>query len=230
MQEGRRRSQVPASPPLGSGPSAVHSLPELLERARALAASGRRTLLGIAGPPGAGKSTLARRLVDELGEVSRLVPMDGFHLANAELSRLGRLERKGAIDTFDAAGYLSLLSRLRDPAGSEIVYAPEFHREIEESFAGAVAVEPEVPLVITEGNYLLIPTMPWGAIRELLDEAWFCSLDDEVRTSRLIARHESYGSSFEEARGRTLGSDERNARLVEAHRHRADLVVRLSED
>lgn len=211
----------------GRPPVDIRSLPTLLERARALAGAGGRRLLGIAGPPGAGKSTLARRVVDELAGAARLVPMDGFHLANAELSRLGRLERKGAIDTFDGVGYLSLLSRLRDPDGSVVVYAPEFHREIEESFAGAVAVEPEVPLVITEGNYLLVDSGPWAGVRGLLDEAWFCAVPDEVRIDRLTARHVSYGRSPEEARGRTLGSDERNARLVMAHRHRADVVVRL---
>ncbi|MBA2512825.1 MAG: nucleoside/nucleotide kinase family protein [Solirubrobacterales bacterium] len=208
-------------------PIEIRALPLLLERAQRLAGAGGRRLLGIAGAPGAGKSTLARRVVDELGEAARLVPMDGFHLSNAELSRLGRLDRKGAIDTFDAAGYLSLLSRLSDPRGSEVIYAPEFRREFEESFAGAIAIEAELPLVVTEGNYLLVDSGPWAGVRELLDESWFCAIEGEVRIERLIARHVRYGRSSDDAQGRTLGTDERNARLVEAHRHLADIVVRL---
>jgi pantothenate kinase len=205
----------------------ISSFHALLERARSLAHPGGRALLGIAGAPGSGKSTLAARLVGELGDLASLVPMDGFHLANAQLERLGRLERKGAIDTFDGAGYVSLLSRLREGETASVVYAPEFHREIEESFAGAIAVEPRTPLVVTEGNYLLVDEGPWARVHPLLDESWFCALDDEVRIARLVARHGAYGRGVEESRRRALGSDERNARLVAASRHRADVVVRL---
>ena len=88
---------------------------ELLGRARELARDGRRRVLGLAGPPGSGKSTLAARLVERLDGAAVLVPMDGFHLAGAELARLGRADRKGAPDTFDAAGYAALLARLRVP-------------------------------------------------------------------------------------------------------------------
>src|SRR6059058_4362373 len=110
----------------------------LVARARALVVPGQRRILGIAGPPGGGKSTVARAVVAALGDAARLVPMDGFHLAQAELVRLGRRERMGAPDTFDAAGYAALLRRLH---GEEpVVYAPEFRREIEEPIAGAIAV------------------------------------------------------------------------------------------
>jgi pantothenate kinase len=126
-----------------------------LERARRLAAGGRRALLGITGPPGGGKSTLASAIASELGDQAVLVGMDGFHLAQSELVRLGRAGRKGAPDTFDAAGYVALLRRLRD-ASEDVVYAPEFRREIEEPINAAVAVPRDVPLVITEGNYLLV--------------------------------------------------------------------------
>ena len=132
----------------------------LVERARALAATGERRILGIAGPPGGGKSTVAREVVAELGELARLVPMDGFHLAQAELVRLGRRDRMGAPDTFDAAGYAALLERLH---GDEpVVYAPEFRREIEEPIAGAIAVARSTPLVVTEGNYLLLADGDWA--------------------------------------------------------------------
>ncbi len=204
-----------------------------LARARALAA-GRGTgtaLLGIAGAPGAGKSTLAERVAAEVpGAV--LVGMDGFHLAHATLVELGRAERKGAPDTFDAAGYVALLRRIRDlgrldepGGGRETVWAPRFHREIEDAVAGAVAVTAACPLVVTEGNYLLLDEPPWCEVAGLLDECWYVDLDDELRRSRLQARHERYGRTPEQARERTWGSDERNAATVAAGRRRATVLV-----
>lgn len=210
---------------------------DLLRRARALPRGGRRAILGIAGSPGAGKSTLAQRLVGELNGSGEpwvaYVPMDGFHLADAELERLGRRDRKGAPDTFDAAGYAALLRRLReadenDEAG-EVVYAPCFERELEQPLAGAVPVPPAARLVVTEGNYLLLGTGAWARVRPLLDEVWFCAADEERRVGRLIARHERFGKSHEEAVAWVERSDERNAELVEATRDRADVVVPVEE-
>ncbi len=198
----------------------------LIGRARALAGAGRRTLLGITGAPGAGKSTVAERVVDALGGAAVLVPMDGFHLANAELERLGRRERKGAIDTFDAAGYVALLRRLRS-AGAETVYAPSFRREIEEPIACAIPIAPDVPLVVTEGNYLLVANGPWAEVRGLLDEAWFVAPDEAVRVDWLIARHIAFGKSPEVARAWSLSTDQRNADLIAATRERADVLVQL---
>jgi len=209
----RRRGARLTSPPLE----------ELVERARSLTATGRRHLLGIAGAPGGGKSTLALALVEALGpDTARLVGMDGFHLAQAELERLSRADRKGAPDTFDAGGFAALLRRLREPGG-EVVYAPEFHREIEEPVACAVPVPPDVPLVVTEGNYLLL----WDAVRDLLDEAWFVETDDERRVEWLVARHIAFGKEPARAREWVMRSDERNAALVATTRGRADLVVRV---
>ncbi|QUH04523.1 nucleoside/nucleotide kinase family protein [Saccharopolyspora erythraea] len=199
-------------------------LDDLVKRARALAETGQRRVLGITGPPGSGKGTVAEAVLRELGPAAVLVPMDGFHLAEAELRRLGRRDRKGAPDTFDAAGYVALLRRLREPGG-DAVYAPEFHREVEESYAGAIAIGPEVPLVITEGNYLLLDRGPWAAVRDLLDEAWFLAPDDQVRVDRLVARHVRYGKSPAQAREWVHRSDEHNAELVSPTRVRADLVV-----
>ncbi|MFC9956396.1 nucleoside/nucleotide kinase family protein [Streptomyces nigra] len=202
---------------------------ELLDRARSLADGGGRAVLGIAGSPGAGKTTLAETLVRELNGTGdpwvAHVPMDGFHLADAELERLGRRDRKGAPDTFDAAGYAALLRRLREEPGDDVVYAPGFERELEQPIAGAVPVEPAARLVVTEGNYLLLGTGAWARVRAQLDEVWFCELDEEERLRRLIARHERFGKTHEEAVAWVTRSDQRNAELVAATRDRADLVV-----
>ncbi len=182
-------------------------------------AVGRR-LIGICGPPGAGKSTLAARLADALGGRAALVGMDGFHLASAVLDRHGTADRKGAPHTFDADGYADLLARLRART-DKIVYAPLFDRAIEEPIACAVPVPADVPLVITEGNYLLL----WPRVRALLDEVWYVDPGDEVRRARLAARHERFGKTPEQAWQRTTGSDERNAEVVAATAHLADLHV-----
>jgi pantothenate kinase len=197
---------------------------EIAVRARALAQREARVLLGLAGPPGAGKTTLARALVEHVGDAARHVGMDGFHLAQGQLSRLGRLSRKGAIDTFDAAGFVALVRRLRQPDGFT-VYAPEFRRDLEEPIAGAVAIEPSVRLVVVEGNYLLAGDEPWVALRPLFDEVWYCERDDQVRLEGLIARHRLFGKSADEARSWALGPDQRNAELIAATRQRADRVV-----
>ena len=191
--------------------------------------SGSRRLLGIAGAPGAGKSTLAARLVRQLGEQAVLVPMDGFHLADAALERLGRLGRKGAPDTFDAGGYAALLQRLRTARPQDApVWAPMFERELEQPLAGAIEVRAEVPLVITEGNYLLLEDGPFAQVRAMLDACWFVEVPEGLRIERLIARHERFGKSPQAAREWALGPDEANARLVAGTRDRADVVVDLS--
>ncbi|MET9381728.1 nucleoside/nucleotide kinase family protein [Streptomyces sp. NPDC002928] len=203
---------------------------DLLRRATALVRPGRRAVLGIAGSPGAGKSTLAERLVRELNgsgpDWVAHVPMDGFHLADVELDRLGRRDRKGAPDTFDAAGYAALLRRLREePDGDETVYAPGFERVLEQPVAGAIAVPSAARLVVTEGNYLLLETGAWARVRPQLDEVWFCEVDEQERIRRLVARHEEFGKGHEEAVAWVLGTDQRNADLVARTRGRADLVV-----
>jgi pantothenate kinase len=199
----------------------VGEIDTLVGRARELAARGDRAILGIAGAPGGGKSTLAAAVVDALGPEAVLVPMDGFHLAQEELVRQGIRDVMGAPHTFDASGYAALLRRLRE--AEETVYAPAFRREIEEPIAGAIAVPPEVPLVITEGNYLLL----WDEVRPLLDEAWYVEMPEDTRLSWLIARHVEFGKTPAEAEAWVMRSDQRNAEVVAATRGRADLIVRL---
>jgi pantothenate kinase len=194
----------------------------LVDRARALSSSGRR-VLGITGPPGAGKSWLASRLVEALTGRAVLVAMDGFHLDDAVLHALDRRDRKGAPDTFDVGGYVALLRRLR--AAGETVYAPEFDRSLEASRAAAIAVPADVPLVVTEGNYLLLDEAGWRHVRPLLDDVWYVSVDEQLRLSRLVERHVAYGKTREQAHAWACGSDQRNAELVERTRHLADLQV-----
>ncbi|MGX1543585.1 nucleoside/nucleotide kinase family protein [Streptomyces adustus] len=218
-----------SDPPSGTGASRPTSA-DLLRRAAALVRPGRRAILGVAGSPGAGKSTLAAWLVRELNGDGPAwvahVPMDGFHLADVELDRLGRRDRKGAPDTFDAAGYAALLRRLREEAdGDDIVYAPGFERVLEQPLAGAVPVPSTARLVVTEGNYLLLGTGAWRRVRPQLDEVWFCEVDEQERIRRLVARHEEFGKGHEEAVAWVLGTDQRNADLVAGTRERADLVV-----
>jgi pantothenate kinase len=202
------------------------TLTQLVERARRLAVTGERRILGITGAPGSGKSTVATAVVVALAPAAVLVAMDGFHLANKELERLGRRDRKGAADTFDANGYVALLRRLLDP-NDQLVYAPEFRREIEEPIACAVPVPRAIPLVVTEGNYLLVDSGPWSPVAELLDEAWYLDPPEGVRIERLVARHMTYGKEPAAARAWSLGSDQRNAELVADTRRNADLIVRI---
>ena len=208
-------------PPL---PAAFHA------RVEALLAGGGRKLLGLVGPPGAGKSTLAIALQRAFPAVSQIVPMDGYHLANVELARLQRAGRKGAPDTFDSAGYVSLLRRLRVQRGDEIVYAPEFRREIEEPIAGAIPVLPETRLVITEGNYLLLEQGAWADVAALLDDSWYVAVDSGLRNQRLVARHERFGRSPEAAVAWVASTDEPNARLIDATRSRAQVEFRWEAD
>jgi len=204
------------------------STADLVERARRLAVPGQRRVLGIVGPPGGGKSTLARALVEALGpRLAVEVGMDGYHLSDPVLVDLGRRERKGAIDTFDDAGYAALIARLAAARpGDPPVYAPVFRREIEEPVAAGVAVPADVPLVVTEGNYLLATAGAWPAARARMTEVWYLDVPDDVRLARLEERHHAFGKSRDDARRWAHGSDQVNAGVVGATRDAADVVLR----
>lgn len=187
---------------------------------------GCRRLLGIAGPPGAGKSTLAAALAARLpSERVAVLPQDGFHLADSVLAVLGLSHRKGAPETFDVQGFRCLLDRVRHDRKS-VIYAPEFRRELEAAIAGSIRIHPGTLLVIVEGNYLLLNTGPWSQIRDMLDESWYLQLPDPTRVSRLIHRHRDHGRSLEEAQAWALGNDERNAAIIRQSISRADVIIR----
>jgi pantothenate kinase len=202
--------------------------PEIIEAMDALRARlvpGTRTILGIAGAPGSGKSTFAEWIRQQFGPgLAVVVPMDGFHLGNAVIDGTPLRQRKGAIDTFDAGGYLSLLRRLarRD---EPVVYAPAFRRTLDEPVAASIAVPAEVPLVITEGNYLLAEPDPWKEVRAQLDEVWFVDTPHALRLERLVERHVSFGMDRAAAVAWATGPDEANAVLIQATRPAADRVI-----
>ncbi len=187
-----------------------------------------RRIIGVTGCPGSGKSTLAAGLAAEHPDTHVVVPMDGFHLAQRELFRLGRWMRKGAPDTFDVDGYVTLIERLRT-ATDHTIYAPRFDRHAEEPIANAIAIEPHHTTIITEGNYLLHPDGEWAKIRPLLDECWYVDCEYSSRIVRLIARHIEHGRTAAEAAAWVHDVDEPNARLIRTSREKADVVIRSDD-
>ena len=189
--------------------------------------SSERVLIGIIGKPGAGKSTLSKFLMAKLPkEFVTVVPMDGYHLSNKVLKDLKRADRKGAPDTFDVAGFISLVKRIRTEQTQNIYY-PIFDRAIEESIAAQGVVTSDTKVVIIEGNYLLHDDGGWEVCNDLLDESCMVDVDDDKRISRLISRHIAYGKDPEAAKAWAKGTDEVNAKLIERGRNRADFVVAI---
>jgi len=219
------------------GVPVVTTFADLLDRAREPRPGGGRRIIGVVGNPGSGKTTLVEKVLEALAATGDTrpdgwlahVPMDGFHLADVELTRLGRRDRKGAPDTFDAAGYAALLRRIHAASGTgEMVYAPAFDRDIEQPVAGSIPVLPTCELVLTEGNYLLLDDLAWREVRAELDEVWFLDADDDVRRSRLVDRHVRFGKTRTHAEAWVAEVDEPNATLIAATRERADVVVASS--
>ena len=259
-----------SSPPTASFTGEQAGLPALVEALLALVrpqlAGRTRTIVGITGPPGAGKSTLAEAFADAIAGAlaenvaealtealaestteahvesttesttedgarrrpeSRaravVVPMDGFHLSNVELERLGLADRKGALATFDGAGFVHLLARIR--AGGELVYAPAYSRVLHESIGGVVPVFPDTGLVVVEGNYLLVPEAPWSRIRALCDLVVYLDVAAARRREGLVRRQRERGLAEAAALDWVRRSDEENARVVEATRGLADAIL-----
>lgn len=206
--------------------STLRSIESLAQFVESLPASPRR-IIGIAGSPGAGKSTIAEALVARL-DSAVVLPMDGYHLPQARLVELGRRDRMGAPDTFDVDGFLATLSALRavDNSGNPVL-APGFDRGIEEPVPDAIRILQELSTVVVEGNYLLLESGGWGRVAPMLDATVFVQVDRGIRLDRLIERHERFGKSPADARAWALGPDERNAQLIEATATRADRVVEL---
>lgn len=193
------------------------------------ARGGARLVLGLAGPPAAGKSTLARHLVravrDRLGTgVAAYVPLDGFHLSNAQLRRLGRLDRKGAPDTFDVRGYSALLRRVVTEADHD-VFVPDYDRTLHEPVAARHVVPAGTRLVITEGNYLAADAPGWREARRFIDALWYVDAPDAVREARLTARQRAGGKSESASCAWVRDSDRPNGAWVKASRGRCDRVL-----
>ena len=206
---------------LASQVAALARIQEHLEK------STERVLIGIIGKPGADKSTLSKFLMSKLPkEFVTVVPMDGYHLSNKILKELKRADRKGAPDTFDVAGFISLIKRIRSEQ-SQNIYYPIFDRAIEESIAAQGVVTAATKVVIIEGNYLLHDEGGWEVCNDLLDESWMVDVDDDKRIARLISRHIAYGKEPEAAKAWAKGTDEVNAKLIERGRGRADYIVAI---
>lgn len=209
-------------------PEVIDSPEQALQRLRQLSQrENERVIIGIIGKPGAGKSTLTSFLIENLtAKKAALVPMDGYHLSNKLLSEQGKLNRKGAHDTFDDRGYVEILKRIKFDLNSDI-YFPIFHREIEESIVAEGVVSKECNLVITEGNYLLCEINGWRDVKPLLTESWYIQIEDNLRLERLVARSIKYGRSPQAAFDWAHGSDEDNAKIIEPTKNFADVLLKF---
>ena len=214
---------------MSTSPTQITSIDEVVDRAKSLmtSMSGERKIVGLIGKPGAGKSTLSAQLIEKLGDQAAILNMDGYHFSNLALRELGRADRKGAPDTFDALGFTEILKRVKHEVDQNI-YFPVFDRSIEESIAAQGVITPEIKLVITEGNYLLHNDNNWGGVKKFLDESWFIEVDDQIRIERLVNRHHKFGKSKADAHSWATGSDENNAQVVARTRELADVIIKLS--
>lgn len=187
-----------------------------------------RTIVGIVGPPAAGKTTIAEKLVQLLGPRSATLGMDGFHLPQYTLVKLGKRDRMGAPDTFNVDAFVSLLIQLSGNPGT-IARAPGFDRTVEEPLPGAIALGPELSTIVVEGNYLLHDSGGWERVAPLLDLSFFVKIEHDIRMARLIERHIRYGKTPDAALAWATGPDADNARLIGASAERADHVIELAQ-
>lgn len=204
------------------------TLDELVDQARQFSITGQRKILGVAGAPGSGKTTITQAILKGLtpGSVV-IVPMDGFHLSNSTLINWNRRERKGAWDTFDSDGFIHLLKRIKFQSNSEVIHAPDFDRDIDESIGSCIPITSSNSLVIVEGTFLLSKQGNWPDVLPLLDQAWFVNLEDNIRQDRLISRHLKHGMNLEEATSWAMGTDEKNAQMVNSDYERSSLSFKV---
>lgn len=195
---------------------------DLARLIREKAGAAPRFVCAIAGPPGAGKSTLAATIVAELGAGARVVPMDGFHYDDAVLTARDLRSRKGAPETFDAAGFLHLMGRLR--TGEEVAI-PVFDRSMELSRAAADVVLPSDRFLIVEGNYLLLDENPWRGLAPFFDFTVFLDVPEAELDRRLVDRWNHHGRDPVEARHWIDTNDMPNVRRVTRGSRKADVVI-----
>lgn len=205
----------------------IETLDELARLVRARASRDQRLIVAIAGPPGAGKSTLAEALLEALNRdvpgTAGLVPMDGYHFDNAVIEPLGLLARKGSPETFDAAGLISALRRIR--SGGEDVAVPVFDRSADLSRAGARIIARDQRVVLVEGNYLLLDSPPWDELAPLFDLTIFVEVNEAELERRRLQRWRQHGWKPERARRHVEHNDMPNGRLVVGRSRAADLVI-----
>lgn len=202
----------------------------LLHReAAALLARPERTVLGIAGGPGVGKSTIAQKLVAELGPVAAYIPMDGFHMKHAKLEQLGTAADKGMPHTFEGAAFADFLAALKTATGP--MTGPGYSRKIEDVIDDALSVPATTRLLVAEGNYLLLATAPWWRVKPLLDLAAYLEIPTDKARARLLKRHAENGLFTEERnRAHVERVDLVNFDTVQRSRPRADIAIDLITD
>jgi pantothenate kinase len=189
-----------------------------------------RFIIAIAGPPGAGKSTLAEALCDALvtrGEAAAVLPMDGFHMDNGILEERGLLPRKGAPETFDVRGFLDIVSAVRQ--GGQEVLVPVFDRSREIAIASARAIAPEMRFILAEGNYLLLNEAPWAKLSTSFDLTIFVGPSVAVLEERLRKRWQGYGLDAAEIHAKLIENDLPNGKRVIENSRPADIHIDIWE-
>ena len=203
-----------------------HNINQILFALKNHLSSQGRHMIAIAGAPASGKSTIAEALVKRMnleGMSSALMPMDGFHLDNSILEARGRLQRKGAPDTFDVKSLISFIERMHR---GETVIAPSFDRSIDQSIASAIKISSEIDWIVVEGNYLLLEDEPWNKLYSYFDLTVFLTVDEHELKARLMQRWLSYGFNEQDAKIKIEQNDLQNARHI--IRHSIPAMITLS--